>query len=263
MVMHWTEEFFIKHGESYIKTLESIRGRATRQVEGVVKIFEEQGVPKGGIILDLCCGIGRHSVLLAEKGYEVVGVDISPVFIKRANEIAKEDGVSKGCTFILGDMRELGKAVGDMNFDAVINMFSSLGYYDDTTEHEILRGIHDITKNAGILLIDAPNRDWIVKNFVPVIYGEDGENRVRLVTRTFDLSKSVLVNDWTIYNVEGEDLRYQNSSVVTHRILSLHEQIRFLENAGWRYVDVYGDFELNTFKIDSNQMITVSKRNGF
>lgn len=260
MDMHWTEEFFVKHGESYINTLESIRDRAIGQVEGVVKVFREQGVPEGGLILDLCCGIGRHSVLLAEKGFTVIGVDLSPVFLERAEKIAREKGVESRCKFILGDMRELGNVVGDRKFDAVINMFSSLGYFDDETEQEILRGIYEVTKDEGVLLIDAPNRDYIVKVYSPVSYGEDGEDRIRLVTRTFDLTKSVLVNDWAIYEVDGKDLKYRNSSVITHRIMSLHEQIRFLGNAGWNYIDAYGDFELNPFQMDSKQMITVSKK---
>ena len=260
MAMHWTEEFFVKHGKKYMKTLESIRERAIGQVDGVIKVFGEQSVPEDGLILDLCCGIGRHSVLLADKGYTVIGVDISPDFIARAKEIAKEEGVDDQCTFILGDMRKLEDAAEGRQFDAVINMFSSLGYYDDPTEAEILRGVFKVTKEGGILLIDAPNRDWIVKNYCPVSFGEEGEGQLRLVTRNFNLETSVLENDWTIYEQDGKDLKYQNSSMITHRILSLHEQIRFLREAGWSYEVAYGDFELNPFKMDSNHMITVSKK---
>jgi len=43
--------------------------------------------------LDLCCGIGRHSVPLAERGYQVTGIDLSPVLIARARELAKARGV--------------------------------------------------------------------------------------------------------------------------------------------------------------------------
>jgi len=146
MAMHWTEEFFVKHGKNYMKTLESIRERAIDQTDGVIKVFEEQGVPRDGLILDLCCGIGRHSVLLAAKGYNVVGLDFSPDFIKRAKEIAKEKGVDDRCTFILGDVRELEDAVDGRQFDAAINMFRSLGYYDDPTEFEILKSIFKVTK---------------------------------------------------------------------------------------------------------------------
>ena len=81
--MHWTKDFFVKYGALYKKTLESLRDNAENQINGIIRIFEKYNIPKNGIILDLCCGIGRHSVPLADKGYNVIGVDISPVFIKR------------------------------------------------------------------------------------------------------------------------------------------------------------------------------------
>lgn len=258
--MHWTEEFFVKHGKSYIKTLESIRGKAVRQTDEVEKILDEQGIPKDGCILDLCCGIGRHAVLLAEKGYDVVGVDISPDFIERAIEIGKEEKVEDNCTFILGDMRELGKAVGERKFDAVINMFSSIGYYDDNTEKEILRGINDVSKNGAVLIIDTPNRDWLSKNIAPVYYDSEGEGKKRIVTNRFNLETSQLERKWSIYEENGNDLKFINSSDMTMRLLSLHEQIQFLDETGWSYVKAYGSFDLVPFKLDSVQMITVSKK---
>ncbi len=258
--MHWTEEFFVKQGKTYMKTLESIRGRAVGQTEGVIKILGEHGVPEDGTILDLCCGIGRHSVLLAEKGFTVVGVDISPDFIQRAKEIAEEEGVSDNCSFHLGDMRKLGEVLQGEQFDAVINMFSSLGYYDDPTEVKILKGITAVTKPGGLLVIDAPNRDWIIKNFSRVNFDEEGEGQMRFVVRTLNLETSVLENDWTFFEKKGDDLKHINSSMITHRILSLHEQIRFLSEAGWKYTEAYGNFELDPFTINSNQMITVSKK---
>ena len=261
--MHWTEEFFVEHGKTYLKTLESIRGRAVGQTEGVIKILNEHGFPKDGLILDLCCGIGRHSVLLTKKGYSVVGVDISPDFIKRAKEIADEEGVGDNCRFLLGDMRKLHEVLKGEQFNAVINMFSSLGYYDDPTEVEILKGVREVTKPCGLLVIDAPNRDWIIKNFSPINLDQEGEGQMRFVVRTLNLETSVLENNWTIFEKKGEDLKYLNSSMITHRILSLHEQIRFLKDAGWKYCEAYGDFELNPFTLNSNQMITVSKKVGF
>ena len=141
MPMHWTEEFFVKHGKKYMKTLESIRGRAVNQVEAIIKVLDENNVPSEGYILDLCCGIGRHSVLLAERGYNVVGVDISPVFIGRANEIAKEENVQDKCKFLVGDVRKLEDVLQREVFDAVICIFSSLGYYDDPTEIQILGNV--------------------------------------------------------------------------------------------------------------------------
>ena len=89
---HWTERLFIEEGELYREELESRLDRAEKEVKALLRIFSEEGVPPKGRILDLCCGIGRHSILLAERGYQVTGIDLSPVLIARARELAKARG---------------------------------------------------------------------------------------------------------------------------------------------------------------------------
>jgi SAM-dependent methyltransferase len=257
--MHWTEDFFVNHGTLYKKTLESLRDRAEQQIKCIIAIFENYKVPKNGIILDHCCGIGRHSILLAEKGYNVVGVDISPIFIERAKELAEEMNVQDNCRFIVGDVRKLDYYMNNEKFDAVISMFTSLGYYDDYIEIDILRQIKKTTKKNGILIIDTSNRDRIIKNFIPVFYEPEEKGKVTVVISNIDLEKSVHEKRWTIYEKKGNDLIQLNSTLITQRMLSLHEQIRFLSEAGWTYKEVYGDFDLGPFSINARQMITVSK----
>ena len=258
--MHWTEDLFIKQGEYYKKTLEFLRDRAQYQVEGLIKLFKQYGVTEDGLILDHCCGIGRHSVLLAEKGYRVTGVDISPVFIERANEIAEEMNTQDRCSFRVGDVRKLDEVFKRKQFDAIINMFTSLGYYEDPTEILILGKIREVTKPDGILIIDAVNRDRALKNLVLSNIEEYEENQVYLVKIRLKLEKSVLEREWSIYKKEGKDLKHINTSYITQRILSLHEQIKFLNEAGWNHLDTYADFDLGPFSVDARHMITVSKR---
>lgn len=260
--MHWTEEFFVKHSTQYRKTLEFLRDRAQYQADALITLFNQHDVPEDGLILDHCCGIGRHSVLLAEKGYNVVGVDISPEFIERAKEIALEMKVQDNCSFKVGDVRKLDEVLEGETFDAVINMFTSLGYYDDQTEIQILGKIREATKTDGVLIIDAANRERMIRNFIPAYYEEYEENQVYLVKNHLNLEKSVLEKEWTIYEKDGEDLKHINTTYITQRILSLHEQIRFLAEAGWTYDEVYGDFDLSPFSVNARHMITVSKRMG-
>jgi len=70
-------------------------------------------------VLDLGCGTGGHAVLLAERGYEVVGIDRSPDMLTRARARAA------GAHFELG---ELGSVNLQSTFDAVLMMFAVLGY---------------------------------------------------------------------------------------------------------------------------------------
>jgi 2-polyprenyl-3-methyl-5-hydroxy-6-metoxy-1,4-benzoquinol methylase len=68
---HWAFKLFIEHPELYLPFLEQGKEKAVREVEGLCKIFDEYKVPRNSKILDLSCGIGRHSIPLAKRGYKV------------------------------------------------------------------------------------------------------------------------------------------------------------------------------------------------
>ena len=87
--------------------LESMKGQAENDVEGILKIFGKHGIAPGSRVLDLFCGIGRHSIPLAKRGYEVVGYDPSAFFLSKArNWAGKEIGKSDLIRFYKGDPKK-------------------------------------------------------------------------------------------------------------------------------------------------------------
>src|SRR5689334_13447124 len=66
----------------------------------------------GGPILELGCGTGRLVVPLAEAGYDVTGVDLSPAMLALATETVERAGVANSVTLLEDDIRTLAK-VGD------------------------------------------------------------------------------------------------------------------------------------------------------
>src|SRR5690606_26706359 len=77
-------------------------------------LVEELGLAPGMRVLDVGCGPGRHAHALAERGLEVVGVDISQRFVDLATEAAPP-----GATFLRADARAL---AFDGEFDAAISL---------------------------------------------------------------------------------------------------------------------------------------------
>ena len=67
--------------------------------------FVEKCVPfqSGNELLDLACGFGRHALLLAQKGYSVVGYDFSSDYVEKARTESERLGVE--ARFVQGDMR--------------------------------------------------------------------------------------------------------------------------------------------------------------
>ena len=78
----WDHVLFVKHPELYLPILREARKTAKIEVNGLRKIFRKFGVSDNAKVLDLFCGIGRHSVLIAKMGYTVFGYDPSTLFLE-------------------------------------------------------------------------------------------------------------------------------------------------------------------------------------
>jgi SAM-dependent methyltransferase len=126
----------------------------------VQKMMDWLKVPKGAEVLDLCCGIGRHSVALSEFGYKVTGVDLSDVLLNEAKRL----DVNRQVEWHRGDMR---KVPLDRQFTAVVNLFTSFGYFDEDRENEnVLHEIHRLLKPAGKFIIDYLNPTFVAAHLV-------------------------------------------------------------------------------------------------
>ena len=74
--------------------------------ESLIDLLNKEKI-KIGVALDVCSGAGTNAVFLAEKGFEVTGVDISKTASKIASQRAEDAGVSKKCKFLSGDILKI------------------------------------------------------------------------------------------------------------------------------------------------------------
>lgn len=81
------------------------------------------------LVLDLCCGTGTVSLMLAREGYQVTGVDISPEMIARAAKRAEAEGLSVDFR-----VQNAAKLRLDRRFDLIVSLFDSLNYILDSTD---------------------------------------------------------------------------------------------------------------------------------
>lgn len=123
-------------------------------IEEVEFIIKEFGLPKDSKILDVGCGIGRHSIELAKRGYKVIGIDISKGMLEEAKRRARDAGVE--VEFIKADATKFKRKE---EFDAAICLcegaFSLLGLNEDPIEHDltILQNVYDSLKPGGKFLL--------------------------------------------------------------------------------------------------------------
>ena len=133
---------------------------AARLVDWITEHFPPLEYPR---VLDMGCGRGRHSLYLADKGYRVTGVDLSPKAIIKAREKACDQGFTN-IIFQTGDMRTYTNGP----FELVCNLFTSFGYFDDDRENEMV--LENMVANLGphgVLVMDYLNPGFIRANLVP------------------------------------------------------------------------------------------------
>jgi len=259
---HWTEKLFIDYADYTRLELERGLRKAETETGALQRIFQLNGVPANAKVLDLCCGIGRHSLTLAERGYSVTGVDFSPLLINRAEEIACLRGLDKEVRFIEGDMRGIHELLEseERTFDAVINMNTSLGYYTDFDDEEILRQLERLAKAGGLLVIDIANRDFILMNFKSHEVMEIAQGVVKFVTRSLYLDTSRIEDIYEYYEKAGETLQKRGGVKIDHRLYSLHELIGLVNRSGWRFERVFGGFSFEHFNMDSSRIILTARK---
>jgi SAM-dependent methyltransferase len=104
-------------------------------------------------VLDVCCGPGRHARLLAAQGYQVTGVDADRAALDKAGRLSGGQVVYREL-----DMRRLADLSG--SFDAVINLWQSFGYFDESANADVLRQISGKLNPRGRLVLDIYHRGF-------------------------------------------------------------------------------------------------------
>lgn len=130
-------EFFNGHASVYMENV------FTKNTAAEVDfLIEELGLTPGSMILDIGCGTGRHSVALAQRGYRMTGVDLSPGMLAEARKTAEAAGVE--LELVEADAtRFQASRKYDAAFCLCEGSFGLLGTGDDAIEHPltILRNI--------------------------------------------------------------------------------------------------------------------------
>ncbi len=258
---HWTDELFVRHEEAFLAIHEHAWARGEEQARDLQTLLDRFGLPVRGRILDAPCGIGRHGTRLARLGDRVVGVDLSPRYIDRARELAGQEGVEGQVTYVVGDMRRLKEAVppNALPFDAALNLWTSLGYYGEDGDEEILRGYRDLVRPGGVLVVYVVNRDIVVRHPVPQTYEAFGDV-VLIQEDHLELGTSWMRNEWRFFRRRGKDLDHLVTVHPDHRIYSLHELRALLERSGWAAEATFADFKMNPPSPDASTLLVVGRR---
>lgn len=222
--------------------------RAQAQCDALVDLLELSPPAR---ILDLACGPGRFALPLAERGFHVIGLDYSSVYVDQGRAYAEDRDLD--VRFIQGDMRQI---PFEGQFDAVVNLCSSFGYFDDDADHlRVLQQVHKALKPGGRLLLEMSNRDYILRHFRPH-HWEDRDDFLLLERRELDLHRSRVKAHWEKVYSDGSRQTY------THhlRLFTLAELRWLSQQAGLTVLGAYGNVDGEPYGLDASRLVVLTQK---
>jgi SAM-dependent methyltransferase len=240
--MAWFKNWF---NEDYAKLYEH---RDSSEASKIIGLYEKYcGHLTEKKVLDLACGLGRLSSLLAAKSKEVLAFDLSDYFI----EECKKNHDEKNIDFLKMDMREMR---WKREFDAVFHIFTSFGYFEDLEDNlKIFDNVYRALKSDGIYFFDFHNVDYLKENLIP----ETNEtiNNINI------LQKREIVGDRVvkkiIINSGNETRNYEESVQLIHHTV-LDDYFRKL---GFRIKAKLGNYDGELFNNEkSDRLIYILKK---
>ena len=206
-------------------------------------IIEYLEIIKGANVLDLACGIGRHSIYLEKIGFNVVGTDSSSNNIKKA-KINQNENLRFFKMEMIEDTYK--------KYDAIFNLFTSFGYVDDDYNLKTIQNIERQLKEKGIVIIDFMNTLFVKKNLVKEETKVIDNVEFRILRRSDNkyIYKEIRFND-------KKDFLFQERVMN----LSLNNFKSYLKKYNLKIIKLFGDYNLNKFdKNNSERLIMVIKK---
>lgn len=213
-------------------------------LSGVELINRVGEITPGATILDLACGYGRHSLALAEAGYNVVGLDNSEQLIAMANEQYSHHRVS----YVQGDMRG---PLPRGPFDVVASFFTSFGYFDDPADDlKVLQAAAAVLKPKGRFLLDFLNADELRQNLEPETLSILSGVTIIQERKIVD---GCVVKDITINDPCSGEVTFQERV----RLYSSDELKEMIASAGMQVDLVLGSYTAEPFDKESSKRCIV------
>ena len=202
-----------------------------RECDFLEEIFKKY-TDKTKRILEMGCGTGNHALILADRGYSVIGIDASRSMIKIAREKArkrKSNIAFKQMTF--QDLKFKKK------FDAVECLFNSIDYITEIDQlRDVFSRINGILAQKGLFVFDFRNANPSMKEYDPerVIHLKFGKKDFfRIAASRIDLTSKLFSTSYDCILIDGNKLEKRFTETHQIRVFSPDEMAEYLKDSGF------------------------------
>jgi SAM-dependent methyltransferase len=205
---------------------------------------------RGARIADVPCGDGRLTLALAERGFDLTGVDLTAALLERARRAAQERGLR--IAFEHCDMRDL---PWDGAFDHAFCFGNSFAYFDDDGNAAFLRAVHRILKPGGTFVLQTNlAAESVLAHPLGRRWYPFGDLYM-LHETNYDPPSGRLTSNY-VYIRDGQVERKQ----AVYRIYTYRELLHILKEAGFETTATYGSLSREPFRLGSEGLFAVARR---
>ncbi len=211
-------------------------------------ILRETQPKKDALILDAACGFGRHALFFASKGYNVIGFDLSKLFLNKArNEAAKS---SLDIKLICADIRNV---CFKTRFDLILNLFTSFGYFESDEENfSFIQRSYNFLNNDGWFVFDYLNKTYLEKNLKT--------ETIRKINGLVITEKRSFRDNRVIKKIEIKEGNNFKTFYESVKLYSSNTLIKKFEQFGYKLVNLYGDYSGSSYSDNSPRLIMFFKK---
>ena len=200
-------------------------------------------------ILDLACGTGALTILLAAKGYEMTGVDRAQGMLNIAREKASDHNLQ--ITFHHGDMLNFRL---NQQFDAILCTYDSINYASN--ENELSGMFETVTEHLaqdGLFIFDVTTERNIVQHFHNKTFSENHEDYSYIWKNNYHSHSKMCRTFLTFFICEGELFR-RYEEVHQQRIFEVQTVNELLKAAGYKMLSAFDMYTFNKWTRTSDRI---------
>ena len=229
----------------------------------VEEILAKEGICDG-ILLDLGCGTGKMTRIMAEKGFDMIGIDNSMEMLDMAREYEYDREEDSGILYLLQDMREF-ELYGTVR--AVYSACDCLNYIMEEDELlTVFRLVNNYLDPKGLFIFDMNTSYKYEHLLAENTIAENREEGSFIWENYYDKEEQVNEYDLTLFIKESEDDKEERflRFTETHfqRCYSLECVKQLLQEAGMELVAVYDAYTKNPLREDSEKVTIIARESG-
>lgn len=225
--------------------------------EYLTGLLKEYGVEEG-LVLDLGCGTGSLTELLADKGYDMIGIDYSEEMLDIAMEKKYES--EKDILYLCQDMREF-ELYGTVA--AVVSICDCMNYITEPEDlTEVFRLVNNYLDPGGIFIFDLNTEYKYSEVMGDCTIAEDREDSSFIWENQYEPEEKINIYDLSIFVKEEEDLYRKYHETHYQRAYSLDEVKAAIKESGMEFLAAYDAFTRNAPKADSERIYVVAREHG-